>query len=529
MMFLFQTNLVLEAQSSVGAKLKEIPSDVLQRLSSRSLTDDDRTLLRAKQGELLASAGGSAKLLSALSAVCKDNAASQETREAAAYLYGLSSSVSDYRRLEFSKGMTKSVFQTDVMKASFETQFGDKALAKIAVYGAEEQISTSLLFKTTEQKAKSGDIHLGDLPNSVPMNTSFGGTKVYFDYTPQTINPPGIRLNATLPLNMDFSWGMPGAAKFKDIYNFYQANFSTTSFSSLEAKKPEYSPLVSAWLSAPFSQNGSETVLDVLTREIKQGHDVKEFIALFTNFRSAEAFSLLRSDEGYNRIYTALGIGKMEYKSLVTNVVQSDFAKRASGKISGQTSITVDLSKKFSLLGYFDYNNISVKAVEELPGQRINFFDAGGMLLFHAKNIVIGAGAGYQWGKANIEDVAVVPLNAFHVRADIDGTLPLPHLFKMGLAGTFTQSFFEGGNAFSSARLGAKASKTIQINSMDLDIYVNPFVDLNLNQGSMSKDFTVRTGIDLKKIPIPKGFMTVGAYYDFLKQDMGAVRVTYHF
>jgi hypothetical protein len=524
MMFLFQTSLV-EAKADISVKLKEIPTDILQRISSRKLTDADLIFLRNKHTELLATAGNSENLLSALGAICKGKA-SLATKTAAAYLYGFGSKVT-HRRLDISKGVIKNVFQTDLMKASFETQFDNKELAKAALYGAEDQISISFS-KTPETQAKASGTSFGDLPKSVPMNTSFGGTKVYFDYSPQTINPPGIKLSATLPLNMDFSWGMPGAEKFKDLYNFYQENFSTTSFSSLAAKKPEYAPLVDAWLDAPFSPNGSETVRDVLAKEVKDGR-VDEFIALLKNFRSNEAFALLRSDEGYNRIYTALGIGKMEYNALITNVVQSDFAKRASGKISGHTSITVDVSKRFSLLGYFDYNNVRVKAIDELPGKRINFFDAGGMLVFHARNIVLDVGAGYQWGKTNVEDVATIPLNAFYLRADVDKTIPLPRFFKMGLAGTFTQTFFEGENAFSSARVGAKASKTIPIKSMDLDIYVNPFVDLDVNQGKISKDFTIRTGIDLKKIPIPKGFMTVGAYYDFLKKDAGAIRVTYHF
>ena len=527
-MFLFQTSLVQGAQPQLDALLKGVPADALQRLSLRGLTAEDRTLLGAKQKEMLIASGNSAGLLSALSAACKDSSAGTEYRQVAAYLYGLSASALEYRQIEVSKSGVKSVLKTDVMKASFETQFGDRELAKIAVYGAEEQISTGLLFNAGAQKEK-GSVFLGDLPKSVPISTSFGDTKVYFDYSPQTINPPGIKLSATLPLNIDFSFGTPGASTFSKIYQFYQQNLSTTTYASLESRKADYVPLVDAWLNDKFNSSGTEKVKDVLSRELKAGHTVDEFIALFKNFRTAEAFSLLRSDEGYNKLYTSFGVGKMEYKSLVTNAVQSEFAKRASGKISGQTSVTVDLSKRFSLLGYFDYNNVSVKAVEELPGQRVRFYDAGGLLLFHAKNIVLDAGAGYQWGKANANDILTIPLNAFYVRADARKTIPVSHLFKMALEGTFTQTFFEGGNAFSSARVGAKVSKPIPIKSMDLDIYVNPFADLDLNQGKLSKDFTIRTGIDLKKIPIPKGFMTVGAYYDFLKKDVGGVRITYHF
>jgi len=543
-MFLFQTaSIVAGAQANVAEKLSSIPAEVAQRIASGRLAADDRTLLNATRRELYAAAGGSDQLLSSLAAICKDKGASPQTRQAAAFFYGNSISLQDAgcMELEVHGKAVNTVLKKDILFTSLMAQFGDRAIAKIGAYGAEEQFTAISPLQSGAEAAKGADFSLG-LPKSVPMNTSYGGTKVYFEYNHPFANPPGIRLTASLPTNMDFSVGTPGSPQFGAIYNFFLANLSTTSYASLAGLKEQFAPLVDAWLNAPFSS--TQSVRQLLATNIREGHSAEEFVALFKNFRTAEAFGLLKStaDPGNpnsNKFYTSFGVGKMQYNTLVTNVVQSEFAKRASGKISTQTSITVDLSKKFSILGYFDYNNVNVQAVEELPGKRVSFFDAGGMLLFHVKNLVIGAGGGYQWGKASIDDVATIPLNAFNVLVDVDKTIPLPKLFKIALQGNFRETFYDDGNAFSSARLGGKVSKTIPIalkkqenmviKSMDLDIYVNPFVDLGMSNGTVSKDFTIRTGIDLRKIPIPKGFMTVGAYYDVMNKDVGGIRISYHF
>jgi len=521
----------------------------VQRIALRSLTADDRLSLNAAKGWLYAAGGDPAQLLTSLAAICKDKGASLETRQAAAFFYGNSINTLDCQELKVVGGVVSTVLKSDKLFVSLMAQFNDRGLARIGAYGAEEQFGAIAPLQAEGAASKGAGVNLG-LPASVPMSTSYGATKVYFDYNPQFVNPSGIRLSASLPTNIDFSLSTPGSTQFRDIFNFYQANLNTTSYASLAALKSQFAPLVDNWMNAQY--NSTQSVRQFLATNLKDGHTVDEFVLLLKNFKAAEAFNLLRNDAGHDKFYTSFGMNKpggIVYNDLVTNVVQSEFAKRASGKVSAQTSITVDLSKKFSILGYFDFNNVNVKAVEELPGNRVNFFDAGGMLLFHARNIVIGAGGGYQWGKANTGDEVTIPLNAIYVRADVDKTFPLSHLFKMALQGTFTETLYQGDkNAFASARVGAKVSKTIPIHlkkqenmvikSMDLDIYANPFVDLNMSKGVLSKDFTLRTGIDMKKIPIPKGFMTVGAYSDFknnvgggLKNiDVGGgIRITYHF
>jgi len=550
-MFLFQTtNLVAGAQAGVAAKLQAIPADVMQRIASRGLTADDRIFLNAAKSGLYASAGDSAQLLSSLAAICKDKGASLETRQAAAFFYGNSISTLDCQEPKEIGGAVSTVLNTGRLFISLMAEFNDRGLAKMGAYGAEVQFGSLAPLQAEGTKSKGADVNLS-LSASVPMSTSYGGTKVYFDYSgPQFVNPPGIRLSASLPTNIDFSNGVPGSTQFRNIYNFYQDHLNTTSYASLAALKAQFAPLVDIWMNALY--NSTQSVQQFLATNLQDGHTVGEFIALLKDFRTAEAFNLFRNDAGRDKFYTSFGMNKpggIVYNNLVTNVVQSEFAKRASGKLSTQTSITVDLSKKFSILGYFDYNSVNVKAVEELPGNRVNFFDAGGMLLFHARNIVLGAGGGYQWGKASMSDAVTIPLNAIYGRVDIDKTFQFRHIIKMALQGTFTETLYEGDkNTFASARVGAKVSKTIPISlkkqenmvikSMDLDIYANPFVDLNMSKGVLSKDFTLRTGISVRKIPIPQGFMTIGAYSDFknnvgggLKNiDVGGgINIAYHF
>jgi hypothetical protein len=87
-----------------------------------------------------------------------------------------------------------------------------------------------------------------------------------------------------------------------------------------------------------------------------------------------------------------------------------------------------------------------------------------------------------------------------------------------------------------SARLGAKLSKSIELGTSknvkpQLDIYVNPFADFEKDKNFSATNFTVRTGIDLKKLPMPGGFVTLGGYYDY-SPTMGkgnfGIQVHYH-
>ena len=54
---------------------------------------------------------------------------------------------------------------------------------------------------------------------------------------------------------------------------------------------------------------------------------------------------------------------------------------------------------------------------------------------------------------------------------------------------------------------------------MDLDLYVNPFSDINIEKGDISIGSTLRIGTDLKKIPLRKTNISIGVYQDIPLDD----------